>query len=93
MNSKIIFLTALNSIQISLASSMQTLGIKSAIVTLSNVEKVMNSDATVIFVGPEVLKTPLVTQILLKWRKSFILKVVDEVHLCKTVSEMLKGPL
>ena len=67
---------------------MQTLGIKSAIVTLSNVEKVMNSDATVIFVGPEVLKTPLVTQILLKWRKSFILKVVDEVHLCKTVSEM-----
>ena len=82
-NSRVLFLTALNSIQLSLLSGTENLGIKCDAVNSSNIEKVLQSDASVIFIGPEILQLPKVTRALLKWKKSFVLKVVDEVHLCK----------
>ena len=83
LNSKVLFLTALKSIEMSLVSSMQTLGIDCALVTSRNIVEVIESQATVLFVGPETLKLPFVTHEFLKYRSSFSLKVVDEVHLCK----------
>ena len=78
---KVLFLTALNSIQISLISSMASLGIRCAGVTSENITEVLNSEASVLFIGPEVIKTGNVTQMLLKFRSSFVCKVVDEAHL------------
>ena len=83
---KVLFLTNLNSIQISLISSMASLGIKCAGVTTENITEVLNSEVSVIFVGPEVLKAGSVTQMLLKFRSSFVCKVVDEAHLGKLLS-------
>ena len=83
LKSKVIFLTALKSIEMSLVSSMQTLGIDCASVTTKNIGEVLESQATVLFVGPETLKVPFLTKELLRYRSSFSLKVVDEVHLCK----------
>ena len=79
-----LFITALNSIQISLVLSMKDLGISCAALKSSdNIEEILCSETNVLFVGPEVLKLPLVSKALLKWRSLFVAKVVDEAHLGK----------
>ena len=78
---KVLFVTALNSIQLSLLSSMASLGIECAGVTSGNIEEVLKSGVSVLFVGPEVLKLPVVTKTLLKFRLSFVCKIIDEAHL------------
>ena len=80
---RVLFITALNSIQHSLLSSSIQLNISCAAVTSDNVTEVLNSEASVLFVGPEVLKTIKVTKALLQQRDSFVCKVIDEVHLGK----------
>ena len=76
-------MTALNSLQLSLSEKFTELGIKSAGITISNIDEILSSDATVYLIGPEVLTTPQVIRALLKDRKSFVVKCVDEAHLCK----------
>ena len=78
---RIIFVTALNSIQLSLTSSMASLGIECAAITTGNIEEVLKSGVGVLFVGPEVLKSEVVIKMLLKFRSSFMCKIVDEAHL------------
>ena len=85
VNGKVLFLTALNSIQMSMISSARYMNIKCESVTESNVEELMSSDNSVLFIGPEVMKSSRVIKALMKWRRLFVLKVVDEVHLCKMI--------
>ena len=80
---RVLFVTALNSIQSSLVSNMETLGIKCAALSYTNVNEVLISGVSILFVGPEVLKHPTVTASLLKYRSSFVCKVIDEAHLGK----------
>ena len=80
-NPKLLFLTALNSLQLSLVNNVKDLGLKCEAVTTENIQRVLDSDTAALFISPEVLKQPTVTQILLKHRSSFVLKVVDECHL------------
>ena len=80
---RVIFVTALNSIQISLVESMASLGIDCAAVTKDNIDQILSSQISVLFVGPETLKLPSVTKSLLKVRSSFVLKCIDEAHLSK----------
>ena len=80
-NPKLLFLTALNSLQLSLVNNVKDLGLKCKAVTTENIQRVLDSDTAALFISPEVLKQPTVTQILLKHRSSFVLKVVDECHL------------
>ena len=82
-NPKVIFITALNSIQLSLVGSTKALGICCAAVTRDNAAVVLGSPISVLFIGPEVLKLRCVTQLLLKSREEFVLKTVDECHLGK----------
>ena len=82
-NPRVIFVTALNSIKHSLVSSMNTLGLICSAVSSENVEEILSSSTSVLFISPEVLKLPQVTQVLLKWRSEIVLKVVDEAHLGK----------
>ena len=88
-NGKVLFLTALNSIQESMVSSIRNLFLTCESVTASNVEELLNSDVSILFIGPEVLQTSSVSSTLLKWRQSFILKAVDEVHLCRLILILL----
>ena len=82
---KVLFVTALNSIQMSMISSARQMKLKCESVTEMNVEELMNSDTAVLFIGPEVLQISSVAKTLLKFRQKFILKVVDEAHLCNIV--------
>ena len=79
---KVLFITNLNSIQLSLITTMKKIGINChALKNSENIEELLKSDTSVVFVGPEVLKLPSVTTALLKVRNSFVLKVIDESHL------------
>ena len=78
---KVLFVTPLNSIQMSMVNSLEVLGIECAALSNSNFEAVLASDVRVIFISPEMMKQPIICRSLLYHRKSFILKVVDEAHL------------
>ena len=80
-NPKLLFITALNSLQLSLMNNVKSIGIKCDIVTSENLISLINSATTVFFISPEVLKLPVVVQTLLLHRTNFVLKVVDEAHL------------
>ena len=82
-NPKVLFITALNSIQLSLVGSTKALGICCAAVTRDNAAVILGSPISVLFISPEVLKLRCVTQLLLKSREEFVLKTVDECHLGK----------
>ena len=47
---KVLFVTALNSIQLSMLNSMRLMGIKSAALTTANCEEVLDTDVDVIFI-------------------------------------------
>ena len=81
MNPKVLFVTALNSLQASLVTSMTDLGILCGVLDKENANVLLDSEVSVLFVGPEVLKQQKVTQALLKHRSNFVCKVVDEAHL------------
>ena len=78
---KVLFLTALNSLKLSLISNVKHLGIDCESVTSENVKDILESDTAVLFISPEVFKIPAVTKNLLDHRTNFVLKVVDEAHL------------
>ena len=79
---KAIFITALNSIKLSMVSSVKQLGLNCEAVTVTNYMDVINSPSVkIIFVSPEVLKIPQVSACLLKNRHAFVLKIIDECHL------------
>ena len=80
-NPKLLFVTALNSLQLSLKNNVKALGIDCEAVTSANLGELIASTTSVLFISPEVLKLPSVTQTLLSNRSSFVLKVVDECHL------------
>ena len=82
---RVLFITALNSIQLSLVASMGSLGIQCASITGQNAEEVLESSVGVVFIGPETLRLPVVTKALLKRRESFVCKCIDEAHLGKSV--------
>ena len=81
LNPKLLFITALNSLQLSLVNNVKALGIDCESVTCDNVQMLLKSDTSVLFVSPEVLKQSSVTKALLLHRSDFVLKVVDEAHL------------
>ena len=78
---KTLFVTALNSIKISMLASMKALGIECEALTLENFADVLKTETKVLFISPEVLKVARVSSCLLIHRNSFVLKTVDEVHL------------
>ena len=80
---KVLFVTALNSLKESLVNNAKTLGLRAEAVTSDNLEGLLSSDTSVLFISPEVLKLPTVTRLLIKNRASFALKCVDEAHLGK----------
>ena len=84
-NPKVLFVTALNSLQLSLVNNVKALELDCDIVTSDNIDILINSDTSVLFISPETLKLPAVTEALLLKRKSFVLKVVDECHLGKVL--------
>ena len=84
-NPKVLFMTALNSLQLSLVNNVKALGLDCEIVTGDNIDTLINLNTSVLFISPETLKLPAVTQTLLLKRKSFVLKVVDECHLGKVL--------
>ena len=79
--SKVLFVTALNSLKDSLVNNTKALGLNVEAVTSDNLELLINSETSVLFISPEVLKLPAVTRMLLHNRASFVLKCVDEAHL------------
>ena len=79
---KTLCITALNSIKLSMVSTVKALGIVCEAVTFDNFKKVIpSSEVKVLFVSPEVLKIPQVSACLLAHRHAFVLKVIDEFHL------------
>ena len=82
-NPKLLFLTVLNSLQLSLVNNVRALGIDCAAVTADNVHGLLDSNVSVLFISPETLKLPYVTKLMLSYRSDFVLKVVDECHLGK----------
>ena len=79
---KAIFVTALNSIKLSMVTSVKALGLQCEAVTIDNYVDVITSPAVkIVFVSPEVLKIPRVSTCLLTNRQTFILKIIDECHL------------
>ena len=82
-NPKVLFLTALNSIKLSLVTNVKAMGINCEAVTIDNLKILLDSDTSVLFISPEVFKTPAVSRTLLTYRSSIVLKVVDEAHLGK----------
>ena len=82
-NPKLLFVTALNSLQLSLINNVKALNISCEAVTCENVQNLLKSRTAVLFISPEVLKQSFVIQTLLLHRSSFVLKVVDEAHLGK----------
>ena len=89
---KILFLTALNALQLSLITNIRSLGLKCDAVTNSNAKQLIKSEIMVLFISPEVLKLPEVIQELLKHRSSFVLKVIDEAHLGKEIEYICINP-
>ena len=87
---KVLFVTALNSLQTSLVKNMEQLGIDCGVLTRENVDILLGSRIGVLFVGPEVLKQKIVTQEIMKHRSSFVCKVIDEAHLGKIMSVQSK---
>ena len=85
---KVLFVTVLNSLQASLVTSMDQLGIISEVLNKENAEYVLASEATVIFVGPEILKLNEVSKALLQQRSKFVCKVIDEAHLGKIFAKL-----
>ena len=83
-NPKVLFLTALNSIQISLRVTTEKLGIESCSINTENASYMLENGPPVILISPESLKQAEVTKALLRYRSDFVLKVVDECHLGKT---------
>jgi len=83
---RILFLTALNSIQMSLVVNMSMIGVVCDVISKNNVKNLLASDTSVLFVSPEVLKNSEVTQALLQCRSDFVLKIVDEAHLGKGIN-------
>ena len=70
---KVLFLTALNSIKMSMISSVRMLGLKCEAVTLDNFAAVIASeDVKILFISPEVMKVPYVSSCLLIHRQSFV---------------------
>ena len=86
-NPKLLFITALNSLKLSLVNNVKALGIDCEAMTSENVDALLDSTTSVIFISPEVLKQSAVTQTLLLHRSKFVLKVVDEAHLGKNYSD------
>ena len=82
-NPKVLFVTALNSLKLSLVNSTKAMGVACEAVTTENILQLLKSDQSVLYISPEVLKSPKITQILLQHRSMFVLKVVDECHLGK----------
>ena len=82
-NPKLLFLTALNSLQLSLINNTKALGISCEAVNSENIQSLIDSNVSMLFVSPEILKLKDVTQTLLRHRSTFVLKVVDECHLGK----------
>ena len=82
-NPKLLFVTALNSLKLSLVNNVKSVGIDCEAVTSENLKELLNSNTSVLFISPEVLKQPGVTQLLILHRNMFVLKVVDEAHLGK----------
>lgn len=82
-NPKVLVLTPLNSLQLSHINSVSALGIDCAAISAKNVKDLLVSNISVLFVSPETLKITLVSNTLLQHRRQIVLKVVDEVHLCK----------
>ena len=80
-NPQVLFVTALNSLQLSLLNNIRNIGVLCKAANKSNIQTLLDSHITIILISPEVLKIPSVTQILLKHRSKFVLKVVDEAHL------------
>ena len=80
-NPKVLFVTALNSLKESLVNNAKTLGLQAEAVTSENLESLIKSDISVLFISPEVLKLPAVTRTLIQNRANFVLKCVDEAHL------------
>ena len=81
LNPKLLFITALNSLKLSLVNNVKALGIDCEAVTSENLESLLISTTSVLFISPETMKQSDVTQSLLLHRSSFCLKVVDEAHL------------
>ena len=82
---KVLFVTPLNSIQMSMRSSLEVLGIECAAVNSENYEKVLASEVSVIFISPEMMKMSCISKCLLSHRKDFLLKVIDECHLGRLI--------
>ena len=87
-NPKVLFVTVLNSLKLSLVNNAQALGIECAAVTSDNIQGLLESNVSVLFISPETLKLPSVTKLLLSYRSTFVLKVVDECHLGKLCSKI-----
>ena len=87
LNSKVLFMTALNSLQTSMVLSLNALGISCMAVNQENINEAFHQDMNVVFIGPEMLKTNSVTCALLSNRNCFSLKVIDECHLCKSLRD------
>ena len=88
---KVLFVTALNSLKESLVNNAKTLGLHAEAVTSDNLESLLKSDTSILFISPEVLKLPAVTRILIQNRTLFVLKCVDEAHLGNFEIVYLKG--
>ena len=79
---KVLFVTPLNSIKMSMISNARMMGISCEGLTSKNYAALLeSSDIKVLFVSPEVLKISAVSTALLAHRKDFGLKCIDEVHL------------
>ena len=83
-NPKIIFLTALDSIKLSLLTSMSKLGLECSDVKIENVVEALDSNSCVLFISPEIVNLPNVTKELIKARSDIVLKTVDQCHLGKS---------
>ena len=96
---RVLFVTALNSLQYSMIANAKDLGIRCTAITNVNIVDVMQSDVDVLFIGPEILKLTSVTKTLLRHRAEFICKVVDEAHLgtlnvkCEGIQELSASTL
>ena len=59
---KVLFVTCLNSIQMSMVSTVKLLGLDCEAVTVDNYAEVIASKVKILFIGPEILKLPRVTR-------------------------------
>ena len=73
---KTLCVTALNSIKLSMVTTVKSLGLNCEAITSDNYKEVK-----ILFVSPEVLKISQVSACLLAHRHAFVLKVIDECHL------------